>query len=80
MRLFKHPDFEQAVIRAAKRFRPRGLRAAVIEEDYCVTEVPRASLRLATTGDRRRNPRAGGAVLLPGPGLQRVGRSPLQPG
>jgi hypothetical protein len=26
MRLFEHPDFEQAIIRAADHFRPRGLR------------------------------------------------------
>ena len=40
MRLFEHPDFEQAVIRAAEHFRPRGLREAVIEKDYYVTEAP----------------------------------------
>jgi hypothetical protein len=34
MRLFEHPDFEQAVIRAAEHFRPRGLREAIIEKDY----------------------------------------------
>lgn len=41
MRLFEHPDFEQAVIRAAEHFRPRGLREAVIEKDYFVTEALR---------------------------------------
>ncbi len=40
-RLFEHPDFEQAVIRAAEHFRPRGLREAVIEKDYFVTEALR---------------------------------------
>ena len=29
MRLFEHPDFDQAVIRAAEHFRPRGLRATI---------------------------------------------------
>ncbi len=28
MKLFEHPDFEQAIIRAADHFRPRGLREA----------------------------------------------------
>ena len=41
MRLFEHPDFEQAVIRAAEHFRPRGLREAIIEKDYYVTEALR---------------------------------------
>ncbi len=41
MKLFEHPDFEQAVIRAAEHFRPRGLREALIEKDYFVTEALR---------------------------------------
>ena len=41
MRLFEHPDFEQAIIRAADHFRPRGLREAIIEKDYYVTEALR---------------------------------------
>jgi predicted nucleotidyltransferase component of viral defense system len=41
MRLFEHPDFDQAIIRAAEHFRPRGLREALIEKDYFVTEVLR---------------------------------------
>ena len=41
MRLFEHPDFEQAIIRAAEHFRPRGLREAIIEKDYYVTEALR---------------------------------------
>jgi hypothetical protein len=80
MRLFEHRDFGQAVIRAVGNFRPRGLRPAIIERDYCVTEVLRAILRLVTTGDQERNPRAEDAKLLLGLGLQRVGRSLLQPG
>ena len=39
MRLFEHPDFDQAVIRAAQHFRGRGLREAIIEKDYYVTEA-----------------------------------------
>ncbi len=42
MRLFEHPDFEQAIIQAAEYFRNRGLRTAVIEKDYYVTEALRA--------------------------------------
>ena len=34
MKLFEHPDFEQAIIRAADHFRPRGLPEAIIENDY----------------------------------------------
>jgi hypothetical protein len=41
MRLFEHPDFEQAVLRAEEHFRHCGLRPAIIEKDYYVTEVLR---------------------------------------
>jgi Nucleotidyl transferase AbiEii toxin, Type IV TA system len=41
MRLFEHPDFEQAILAAAEHFRAEGLRAAVIEKDYYVTEALR---------------------------------------
>ena len=41
MKLFEHADFDQAVIRAAEHFRPRGLREAIIEKDYYVTEARR---------------------------------------
>ncbi|MBM4018448.1 MAG: nucleotidyl transferase AbiEii/AbiGii toxin family protein [Planctomycetes bacterium] len=41
MRLFEHEDFEQAVLRAEEHFRRRGLRAAIIEKDYYVTEALR---------------------------------------
>jgi hypothetical protein len=50
MKLFQHPDFDQAVIRAAEYFRPRGLREAIIEKDYYVTEALR--LIAAATGDK----------------------------
>jgi len=41
MKLFEHPDFEQAVIRAAEHFRTQGLRESIIEKDYFVTEALR---------------------------------------
>jgi hypothetical protein len=41
MRLFEHRDFEQAILRAADHFRARGLRPAIIEKDYYVTEALR---------------------------------------
>ncbi len=41
MKLFEHPDFEQAIIRAAVHFRSRGLRESIIEKDYFVTEALR---------------------------------------
>ena len=41
MKLFEHSDFEQAIIRAADYFRERGLREALIEKDYYVTEALR---------------------------------------
>ena len=41
MRLFQHPDFGQAILRAAEHFAARGLRPAVIEKDYYVTEALR---------------------------------------
>lgn len=50
MKLFEHPDFEQAIIRAAQHFSARGLREAVIEKDYYVTEVLRVIQQHA--GDR----------------------------
>ncbi len=41
MKLFEHPDFEQAILQAAAHFRDRGLRPAIIEKDYYVTETLR---------------------------------------
>lgn len=41
MKLFEHPDFDQLVLRADEHFRPRGLRPAIIEKDYYVTEALR---------------------------------------
>ncbi len=45
MKLFQHPDFEQAIIHAAEHFRDQGLRPAIIEKDYYVTEALRAIAR-----------------------------------
>lgn len=50
MRLFEHSEFEQAIIQAAEHFRPRGLRPAIIEKDYYVTEALRAIAGVA--GDK----------------------------
>lgn len=41
MKLFEHPDFEQAIIRAAEHFHSPGMREAIIEKDYFVTEALR---------------------------------------
>jgi len=41
LKLFEHPDFEQAVLRAGEHFHSRGLRPAIIEKDYYVTEALR---------------------------------------
>ena len=41
MKLCEHPEFDQAILRATEHFRARGLRPAVIEKDYYVTEALR---------------------------------------
>jgi hypothetical protein len=50
VRLLEHRDFEQAILRAAEHFAARGLRPAIIEKDYYVTEALRAIASVA--GDR----------------------------
>jgi len=50
MRLFHHPEFEQAILRAEEHFRARRIRAAIIEKDYYVTEALR--LIAASAGDK----------------------------
>lgn len=50
IKLFEHSDFEQSIIQAAAHFRGRGLRAAIIEKDYYVTEALRAIA--LTAGDK----------------------------
>jgi len=49
VRLFEHPDFEQAILKAADYFRSQRLRPAIIEKDYYVTEVLR--IVALTAGD-----------------------------
>lgn len=41
MKLFQHPDFDQAILETARHFGARGLRPGVIEKDYYVTEALR---------------------------------------
>lgn len=55
MRLSEHPDFRQAIVQAAEHFAERGLRPALIEKDYYVTEVLRI---IATT--------VGGRIIFKG--------------
>jgi predicted nucleotidyltransferase component of viral defense system len=50
MRLFEHPDFGQAIQRAAEHFQDQGLRPGVIEKDYYVTEALRILANVA--GDK----------------------------
>ncbi len=50
MKLFEHPNFEQAALRAAEHFRGRRLRPAIIEKDYYVTEALR--IISTTAGDK----------------------------
>lgn len=50
MRLFEHADFEQAIIQATRHFSGQGLRPALIEKDYYVTEALR--IISATVGDK----------------------------
>lgn len=48
MRLFEHPDFDQAILRAAEHFQDQGLRPAIIEKDYFVTEALRVIAEVAS--------------------------------
>ncbi|MHB8656236.1 MAG: nucleotidyl transferase AbiEii/AbiGii toxin family protein [Terriglobia bacterium] len=47
MKMFEHPEFEQAILRAAEHFRSRGLGAAIVEKDYYVTEALRTIAAVA---------------------------------
>ena len=47
MKLFEHADFEQAVVRASEHLGGRGLRPALIEKDYYVTEALRTIATIA---------------------------------
>jgi len=50
VKLFEHPDFEQAIIRAVEYFHLPSMREAIIEKDYYVTESLRIINRIA--GDK----------------------------
>ena len=62
MRLFEHPEFEQAILQAREHFRDRGLRPAIIEKDYYVTEV----LRVIATNHGEKTIFKGGTSLSKG--------------
>lgn len=47
MNLSEHPDFNQAILRAAEHYKSRGLRPAIVEKDYYVTEALRTLARFA---------------------------------
>jgi len=61
IKLFEHADFEQAIIQGAEHFREQGLRPALIEKDYYVTEALRI---IAATG-------AGGIIFKGGTSLSK---------
>jgi hypothetical protein len=62
MKLFEHPDFEQAMLKAGDHFRGRGLRPAIIEKDYYVTEA----LRIIATAAGDKVSLKGGTSLAKG--------------
>ncbi len=62
MKLFEHPEFEQAVLQATEHFRNRGLRPALIEKDYYVTEA----LRIVAANDGEKIIFKGGTSLSKG--------------
>ena len=62
MKLFEHPEFEQAVLQATEHFRDRGLRPALIEKDYYVTEA----LRIVAANDGEKIIFKGGTSLSKG--------------
>lgn len=59
MRLFEHPDFQQAILQATEHFRNRGLRPAIIEKDYYVTEALRRQAIKSSLRAERALPKAG---------------------
>ena len=72
LRLFEHPDFEQAVLNAAEYFRDRKLRPAIIEKDYYVSEA----LRVIATTSAQALPTLTPAALPP----PLAALAPAQPG
>jgi len=65
MRLFEHPEFTQAILRAAEYYATRRLRPAVIEKDSYVTEA----LRIIAAREGERAIFKGGTSLSKGWGL-----------
>lgn len=65
MRLFEHQDFEQLVLRAVEHYRSKGLRPAIVEKDYHVTEA----LRIVAETAADKVIFKGGTSLLKGWGL-----------
>jgi hypothetical protein len=64
MRLFEHPDFEQVILQAAEHFHAQGLRPAIIEKDYYVTEALRAIAALTSTTTKSSN--TGNKIIFKG--------------
>lgn len=62
MKLCEHPDFDQAIIRAAEHHRRLGLRESMIEKDYFATEA----LRIIAAFGRDRVIFKGGTSLSKG--------------
>jgi hypothetical protein len=50
VRLFEYPDVDQAILQAAEHFQRQGLRPAIIEKNYYVTEALR--IIAASAGDK----------------------------
>ena len=69
MKLFEHPDFQQAILAAAEHFRGQGLRPAIIEKDYYVTEslriVAQICARIQQDGEKCRRPNTKPLVPFP---------------
>jgi predicted nucleotidyltransferase component of viral defense system len=68
LKLFEHLDFEQAVTQAAEYSRSQGLRPAIIEKDYYVTET----LRIIGAARPDKIIFKGGTSLLKGMGSHRA--------
>lgn len=54
MRLCEHPEFQQSILAAERHFQSRGLRAAIIEKDYYVTETLRCVAQLCGVARKHR--------------------------
>jgi hypothetical protein len=66
MKLFEHVDFDQAILEAESHFKSQGLRAAIIENDYYVTEALRiiaATAGIARTSVKENAPQMAASVI-----------------